>query len=78
MRIGMCQRASDRRLSDNKGSIAQMDRKKVSGEEERMAKWEEGGRMSISHIDVSMNAPIRHQRPRHSCKNKLCPRQSAE
>lgn len=29
-----------------------------------MAKWEEeGGRMSVSQIDVSMNAPIRHQRP---------------
>lgn len=23
-----------------------------------MAKWEEGGRMSVSKIDVSMNAPI--------------------
>jgi len=35
-----------------------------------IAKWEEGGRMSVSHIDVSMNAPIRHQRPRHSFQNR--------
>lgn len=29
------------------------------------SKREEGGRMNVSQLDVSMNAPIRHQRPRH-------------
>lgn len=32
---------------------------------EAASKREEGGRMNVSQLDVSMNAPIRHQRPRH-------------
>lgn len=48
---------------DKKGSVDELDKSKGSAEEVRMAKREEGGRVSVSHIDVSMNAPIRHQRP---------------
>lgn len=40
--------------------------------EGNVSKREEGGRMDVSQLDVSMNAPIRHQRPRHPpLKNAL-------
>lgn len=65
------------RCADNNGTVEQIDKKKPALMRE-MAKREEGGRASVSQIDVSMNAPIGYHRPRHSCKNKLCPCQSAE
>ena len=59
------------RNSIRKGSVDELKERKGSSEEVRMTKREEGGRMSVSHIDVSMNAPIAIRGPAEDSLQRL-------